>query len=280
MGSPQYIAALKDIAGGSKNMQGWLDLTGQHLQQFQDNVNNVSGTVKKGGNAIVGWSDVQKTFNFQMDQARAAVEVLMIKIGTALLPVVGQLVGAITPLITQFTNWVTSAHGVSDFLTSMAPNMLAVKAGLLALGGVIGGIVVAALWSMAAAAGAALLPLLPFIGIGAAIGLVIAGLVIVWEKWNVQLKSVFMPIILWVGTFFNTIFLPAIKLIGAFLISTFYPVWLQLVSLWKTQLLPSLISIWNSLKPLQPLLQFIGICGRIPTSDRLRTTSRCTSRHR
>src|SRR5579859_1931727 len=35
VGSAQYVAALKNIAGGSKQMQGMLDLTGTHMKDFQ-----------------------------------------------------------------------------------------------------------------------------------------------------------------------------------------------------------------------------------------------------
>src|SRR5258708_26625166 len=37
VGSPQYIEALKNIAGGSRQMQGILELTGTYLQTFKDN---------------------------------------------------------------------------------------------------------------------------------------------------------------------------------------------------------------------------------------------------
>jgi TP901 family phage tail tape measure protein len=109
-GSAAYVNALKNISGGAKTMQGMLDLTGTHLQTFKNNVTNIAGAVTKGGNSITGWALVQSTWNQQMSQAKEVVETLMIKIGTALLPVVQRLMGAILPVVTRFGNWITSGN--------------------------------------------------------------------------------------------------------------------------------------------------------------------------
>lgn len=92
-GSAAYVNALKDIAGGSKQMQGMLDLTGDHLKTFHDNVLNISDAVKKGGKDINGWADVQKDFNTQLDRAKEFVETLGINIGTKLLPIATKTFG-------------------------------------------------------------------------------------------------------------------------------------------------------------------------------------------
>lgn len=95
-GASSYIDALKNIAGGSKTMQGLLDLTGDHLQTFKDNVGLVSKAVKEGGNSVTGWSDVQGDFNTKMDRAKQVVNTLMIELGTKLLPVAGQIVDVLS----------------------------------------------------------------------------------------------------------------------------------------------------------------------------------------
>lgn len=92
-GSAAYVKALSDIAGGSKQMQGILELTGSHLDVFKSNVAGITDAVTKGGDGIAGWSKVQGDFNFKIDQAKAFIESLGIKIGTFLLPVVGAVVG-------------------------------------------------------------------------------------------------------------------------------------------------------------------------------------------
>jgi len=108
-GSSAYNQALKNIAGGSKQMMGFLELTGSHMQKFADNVGIISGAVKKGGNDLMGWADIQKNFNFQVDSAKASVEAFGIKIGTALLPVATQLMsfvaGVALPALLKFSDW-------------------------------------------------------------------------------------------------------------------------------------------------------------------------------
>jgi hypothetical protein len=112
VGSPQYVEALKNIAGGSRQMQGILELTGTHLKTFQQNVIDIANAVDKGGKSIVGWTQVQDDFNFKMDRARAAVEVLGISIGTKLLPVAGQfmdwVVAVAVPGLIKFSDWFTN----------------------------------------------------------------------------------------------------------------------------------------------------------------------------
>jgi TP901 family phage tail tape measure protein len=87
-GSQQYIAAVANIVGGTKSMQGILDLTGSHMDTFNANVGNISNAVKKGGNSIAGWSEVQKDFNFQFSRFQEIGETLLITVGNKLLPVV------------------------------------------------------------------------------------------------------------------------------------------------------------------------------------------------
>lgn len=108
-GSAQYVAAIKDISGGSKTMQGMLDLTGDHMKTFKDNVKNIGDAVSKGGKSINGWADVQKTFNFQMDKAKEVAETLGIKIGTVLLPIATKfmtwLLNNGVPILNRFADW-------------------------------------------------------------------------------------------------------------------------------------------------------------------------------
>lgn len=137
VGSPQYVDALKNIAGGSKQMQGFLDLTGSHLKEFGDNVNNVSSLMNKGKGSVVGWSDVQQTFNFKMSQAKESVETLMIKVGTALLPALGNLLGSVTPLITKFGDWIDKNHIVDKAIGAVKDVLNGLKTGISDAGNII-----------------------------------------------------------------------------------------------------------------------------------------------
>jgi TP901 family phage tail tape measure protein len=119
-GSAEYVAALKEISGGSKQMQGILDLTGTHLQEFKNNVDNISGAVKKGGDKITGWNLVQENFNFKMAKAKEVLSEFMIHIGEKLLPVLGNMASFFTDTLVpriqlfvaefrQGTSWLSAA---------------------------------------------------------------------------------------------------------------------------------------------------------------------------
>jgi TP901 family phage tail tape measure protein len=119
VGSAAYVEALKNIAGGSRQMQGILELTGTHLQTFKNDVAGVTDAMNKGGNSITGWNLVQQDFNTKLDQAWQTVQVLFIKIGTQLLPVLGQMFDIIAPILTQFGNWVDQSHFLTNAFATL-----------------------------------------------------------------------------------------------------------------------------------------------------------------
>lgn len=115
VGSAAYVEALKNMAGGQKNFQAWLELTGSHLDVFKANVVDITQKVKAGGNSIVGWSDVQKDFNFQLDQTHAAFDAMLIKVGEQLIPMVSQFMkDDVVPAIQHFSDWEQQTHGLEN----------------------------------------------------------------------------------------------------------------------------------------------------------------------
>ena len=195
VGSAGYVAALKDISGGSRTMQGMLDLTGSHMKDFQAAVGGVASQVKKGGSSIVGWSDVQKTFNFQFDRAKEVVQTLMIQLGEKLLPVATSLfkffADTAIPTITKFVSWIS---GTSTSATIF-------KVVLIAVAGAIAGLLVAAFVAWAIAAGAAAVATIaatwPVLAIGAAVALLIVGIMLLHSHWK-QVSD-------WLGSVWNNI---------------------------------------------------------------------------
>lgn len=210
VGSPQYVAALKNIAGGSRQMQGLLDLTGTHLKTFQDNVHGVSDAVKKGGTHIAGWTTVQGTFNQKMDVLNQVVQTSMIRLGTHLLPIVTKLAGFLADHLPGAIDKVTGAFGkvaaigghVVKFFQDTGPVATTVKIALLGLAGAMAGMAASAIPDLvtsliasvtafgaqtvaaAAAAIATMAAMLPFILIGAAIGIVIGIIILAVTHWK------------------------------------------------------------------------------------------------
>lgn len=109
VGSAAYNEAIKNIAGGSKQMMGFLELSGTHLQTFADNVKKVGGAVKAGGAQVSGWSEIQKNFNFKTDQMKAGLEAFGIKIGQFFLPILSRLIDWVmntaVPALGRFGDW-------------------------------------------------------------------------------------------------------------------------------------------------------------------------------
>ncbi len=212
-GSLAYNEALTKIAGGSKQMQGILDLTGQHMYTFQSNFGQIDNAVTGTGDKITGFAQVQQTFNFKMDQAKEAVNALMIKLGTALLPVLGRIFDAVTPMINGFIAWEDRTHGVENainivvnVLSGLATGignvigffqknqlaMDALKAVLIAIGIMILAVVVPAFvaWAIAMIPVVieALLLAAPFILVGAVIAAVVFGIIEAIQHWGAIVK--------------------------------------------------------------------------------------------
>jgi TP901 family phage tail tape measure protein len=163
--SPAYVNALKDIAGGSKNMQAMLELTGTGLQTLTGNFTQITHAVTQGQGSITGWNLVQDEFNQKVDRAKEAVEVFFIGLGTQLLPTIGHLADVVTgTVVPALQNAATLLEHHHDLLLTIAAAL--------------GGVVLAAIYSLAAALAApvaAALPLIAaFAGISAAVALVVS----------------------------------------------------------------------------------------------------------
>ncbi|HEX9108320.1 MAG TPA: phage tail tape measure protein, partial [Longimicrobiales bacterium] len=95
-GASQYVAAIRDLSGGMRQMQGMLLLTGPHLKTFNDLSALIGATAGKSGDAIAGWALVQKNFNQQFAVFGETVKVLLIELGQHLLPAAGEFVSLLT----------------------------------------------------------------------------------------------------------------------------------------------------------------------------------------
>jgi TP901 family phage tail tape measure protein len=176
-GSPQYMDAIRTISGGLRQMQAMVMLGGDHLKTLGDNLQLVTAQVKAGGGEVENWNTVQGNFNQKVAKAGAAIQVLAITIGSHLLPVFGKIVEKFTPLVTGLAAWVVQLAANKEQLKQWAP------VGIL-VAGILGGLLVAALTSLAITAWAAILPFLAFAAPFVAVGAAIAGLVLLIKSLN------------------------------------------------------------------------------------------------
>jgi TP901 family phage tail tape measure protein len=104
-----YNAALKTATGGTRGFTAAVELTGPSMKTFTDNIATIDQKVTAAGNSVAGWTLIQGDFNQKIDEAKAAVDAFLIKIGTALLPVLSQAAGyfstVIIPALMRFSDW-------------------------------------------------------------------------------------------------------------------------------------------------------------------------------
>lgn len=167
VGSQEYIAHLADIVGGTKSMQAALELTGPNMKTYNDNMLAIGKATHFGKDSIAGWGDTQQDFNFQVDQAKAGLETLAIKIGTLLIPVVLQA----SHIAIQFANYLMQHKDVALMLGVAIGTVLVVAIGAYTV-------------SMVMAAAATIAATWPVLLIIAAIALLAAGVIYAYNHWG------------------------------------------------------------------------------------------------
>ena len=92
-GSPAYVAAMKEMLGGTNGLRVGLQLTGTHMQALIGNTAAVNAAMHSGKDGVKGWELAQKDFNVQLDIFKARLEVAGITLGQKLLPVLSTALG-------------------------------------------------------------------------------------------------------------------------------------------------------------------------------------------
>lgn len=245
-----------------------------------------------GGSAVAAGS----TFGGQLQILQNKLDDTKEKIGAALLPVLGQLMGYVStnlmPVLAGFSGWLTgtaipniqklggfltgtlipafqnAGSGISKFMGGVSP-ATPILAGL---GAVLAVVLVPAIWSLAAGVIAATWPFL-------AIAVAVAGAVAIFEHFyntsapfrtfinNVVdglkqaasfVQANFLPAIKQIGAFLQANVLPILQQVGSFIVAQFLPVWKQLQQLWQSQLMPLFGQLGGALKQMTPLFQLLG----------------------
>ena len=196
------IKYLNDITDGNKQkllaLMGGNSTALKTFNALSTGVNayksNLQDLQHAHGALASSFDTASKGFNFAMSQAKAAIDVLLIKIGTALLPILTQIVSHVGPVVTWIMNF-TDAIGKNELA------MDAIKSVLLGVAVVIAIILVNAFiaWAVAAwaAAVATVAATWPILLIGAIVAIVVFGIIQAVKHWG--------AIVQWLGDVWKTI---------------------------------------------------------------------------
>jgi TP901 family phage tail tape measure protein len=275
-GSVAYVTAMKNIMGGLVGFKTAAQLTGASLKDTQNHIDAITLAMKNGKGAVDGFAQVQQTFNFKVDQAKAAVGAWLIQLGTKLIPIFQQMMTVLLPIIMGFLNWVSSSgilqnvlqtlvnvltflvNAGTAFYTFLQNNAVAMdifKAVLIAVAIIIGGVMVAALVAAAVAAWGFTVAMLanPIVWIAAAIIAAIALIVLAVMHWGAiahWLQGVWSAIAgffvgLWNGI--KSVAITVWNAIIGFFKAVFTPIGQFFQAGWNN-ILSMLSAVWNGIK--------------------------------
>jgi len=122
-----YSAVLADMLGGATGLNTALALTGPNMSTFTTNTTNIGKAAAEAGGNVKGWALTQQDFSVKMDQAKASVSAMAVKIGTALIPSVQALLADGVQLSTWLGKHKDVTWAIVGALGAFATASIAVK---------------------------------------------------------------------------------------------------------------------------------------------------------
>lgn len=200
---------LKLMGGSTLALKAFDALSGS----AKDYASNLEGMNKSQGKTASVFATTSAGWNATVARMSASFEVLQVKVGTALLPIITSLGNAFIPVMNNFGTLITAIQNGTGFFQQSSIGMDALKSALAGIGIAVLlfaitqiPVMVAALGAMAVAGWLAIVPLLPFIAIGLAVALVIFGIVEAVKRWgaiSTWLSGVWNAGVHDVGNFFS-----------------------------------------------------------------------------
>jgi TP901 family phage tail tape measure protein len=116
------------ITGATAQASQAISTIAGHISMYNNDLGALSDKQAMADKTQQAWSTTQQGFSQQMSRLNAAGQVLLITIGSQLLPVLTNIVAAITPVVVSITNWLVSSHvlqntinGVGDVIKFVVP---------------------------------------------------------------------------------------------------------------------------------------------------------------
>lgn len=101
-------AALQQMLGGATGLNTALMLSSGNYKTMTADTKAVAAAGKSASTSVEGWTAVQGTLNQKVDQAKEAIDVTAIKIGTALLPMLTGMLTSIEHILAPIAKFITS----------------------------------------------------------------------------------------------------------------------------------------------------------------------------
>lgn len=180
------VAMLSKLTGSASGANVALSLAGKGGEQYRDALKDINKATTEAGGNVKGFSEIQKTFGFQMDKAKNAIHNAGIAIGSALLPAVSKIAVAIVKVVTPIAGWIQHHQKLTAI----------VLGSLVALGAL-----VVVVWALAAAVQVLMSPI-TLIVVG--IGLLVAGIIYAYKHFET-----FRTVLNAVGSFLKGVFVGA-----------------------------------------------------------------------
>lgn len=91
--SKTFTEAIAKMSGGAIGLNTVLQLSGESAAGFKERVDKTGASFHNASKEVEGWKSTQGLFNVQMDRVKQTIKVLMVDIGTKLIPVLQSAAG-------------------------------------------------------------------------------------------------------------------------------------------------------------------------------------------
>ncbi|MFD1145980.1 phage tail tape measure protein [Saccharothrix hoggarensis] len=109
-----YQDALRRVMGDATGLNVALMLTGHNTAYTTEAVKNITAATADASGNVLGWTDIQETFNQSMSEATAGVQALATKVGMELLPGFRRAMD----VVSKATSWLLEHEGAARGLAT------------------------------------------------------------------------------------------------------------------------------------------------------------------
>ena len=119
-----YVAALQKLTGSASGLNVALMTTGENSKDTSKAISDIGKATADAHGNVTGFSNLQHTFAFQMNQAKAAINAAGISIGNVLLPAVTSIARAIAQVVAPMATWISQHQKLVGLIASVAAGIL------------------------------------------------------------------------------------------------------------------------------------------------------------